>query len=293
MIIDIHAHTTNGRLPHMHTKSATIADLEELALKHGIIKIVLMATYFPFKKTGLKNHILLCRIEDKNLFSAMGSLDVMNNFTQGLAELTKLCEEQKIVGIKLYPGYQRFDPSDPAIFPIYELAQQYNLPVMFHGGELYGCCRSEERQGENLKCGATLCPLFQLQHLSHPMAMRGAFEAFPKVKFIVSHLANPYFDELRRVMIDFKNVFTDISGQFVSGGKEDTKEYRLEILDEIRKFLDLPDGERRVMFGTDYPIQSYEDSLDLVKRLKLSAITERRLLFKNALFVLNQNVEVI
>ena len=37
-------------------------------------------------------------------------------------------------GIKLYPSYDHFYPNDPALYPVYTLAQEHRLPVMFHTG---------------------------------------------------------------------------------------------------------------------------------------------------------------
>ena len=67
------------------------------------------------------------------------------------------------------------------------------------------------------------------------------------------------------------NIYTDISGQFLSKSEEDTAEYKKLITEEIKRFLDLPSGLNRVMFGTDFPIQSYSDSIELVESLGLSA----------------------
>ncbi|OQA03074.1 MAG: Amidohydrolase [bacterium ADurb.Bin400] len=291
MIIDIHAHTSNHPMWNLHTESATIEELERLAAKHGIGKIVLMATYFPLKRSGLANRELLKRIEGKPLFQMFGSLDAANNLEQGIAELNELARLGQIAGIKLYPGYQNFDPSSPAVFPIYELAGQLNLPVMFHGGELHGCCPREQRDTGQLRCGFDYCRLLDLEHLARPRQMAGAFWQFPKVKFVVSHLANDYFEELRSVMSEFSNVFTDISGQFVSGSHEDTPHYRKLIVAEIQRFLALKNGHRRVMFGTDFPIQSYADSLDLVYSLGLNRETEDAILFRNAEFLLDRSTE--
>jgi predicted TIM-barrel fold metal-dependent hydrolase len=286
MIIDIHAHTSNNELWELHTKSATIADLEALAVRYDVSTIVLMATYFPFKGTGLRNRELLKRIDGKPLFKIFGSLDVMNDFAGGLEELRQLAEQQLLAGIKLYPGYQDFHCADPKIFPLYELAEQYDLPVTFHGGELHGCCSHRDRANGRYQCA--VCHIEQLQDRSRPESMRGAIETFPQVRFIVSHLANPYFAELRRLMADCPNVYTDISGQFVSGRpSEDTSEYRTVLQQEIRQFLELPDGINRLLFGTDFPIQSYADSISLVRFLGLSSDDEQKIFSGNARNLLN------
>ncbi len=282
MIIDCHAHTSNHKLWGLHTDSATIEDLERLAEKFGICKIVLMATYFPFKKTGLTNQELLARIAGNGLFCMFGSLDIMNNFQAGLRELEALAEKKLIAGIKLYPGYQNFKASDEKVFLIYELAQRFGLPVMFHTGELHHCCSREKREKGDLKCNNDFCWLDRLQHLSHPEQMRKAAQSFPDVTFVLSHLANPYFKDLRQLMAECENVHTDMSGQFLSDTEEDNPDYRQLLKREIIKFLQLPQGIDRLMFGTDFPIQSYQDSVDLIKMLGLSEEEKGKIFYKNA-----------
>jgi len=133
-----------------------------------------------------------------------------------------------------------------------------------------------------LPCDSMTCQLYKYQEMSRPERIERPARDFPDVKFVVSHLANPYFTNLRRIMKRCPNVSTDISGQFVSGSLENTKKYRQRVVSEIEKFLRLPDGLDRVMFATDFPIQSYEDTLDLVARLHLSEQELKCILGMNA-----------
>ncbi len=253
----------------LHVTSASIDTLEAEAKQHSISMIVLLATYFPHKKSGVHNLDMLERIKGRPLFRMFGSLDIMNHFDSGLAELEALAKEGEMVGIKLYPGYQGFEPSEDRLRPVYSLAEKYHLPVMLHGGEVHNCA-------------------VELAELARPMFVEKPAKEYPKVKFVVSHLANPYFSELRGVMERCPNVFTDISGQFYSGSAEDTEEYRQLVTSEIHQFLSGPNGYERVIFATDFPIQSYKDSLDLVRRLRLNPEQLRKIMAKNALRVLDK-----
>ncbi|PIR94162.1 hypothetical protein COT97_02965 [Candidatus Falkowbacteria bacterium CG10_big_fil_rev_8_21_14_0_10_39_11] len=291
MIIDIHAHTSTHKMWNLHTEDASIERLQDEACRLEVKKIVVLATYFPFKGTGLCNRDMLERVKGDDLFIVFGSLDVMNNLVGGLKELDELAAADLIRGIKLYPGYQAFSPSDSEVFPVYEIANKYNLPVMFHGGELHHCCPSDDRNRGQYKCKQNPCPINIYQHLSHPDRLRQAVESFPNVKFIVSHLANPYFEALRKLMSEFGNVYTDISGQFVSGNSqenEDTLEYRTFLVKEINKFVEVPNGIERIMFGTDFPIQSYDDSVWLVEHLNLTPVEKANIYCFNAEKVLGQ-----
>ena len=278
MIIDVHAHVSNHSLYGLHVKSATIRDLEACAKQYGISKIFLMATYFPYKGSGVFNSDLLEKVAGNSLFSVFGSLDVTNNYASGLNELENLAFNKKICGIKLYPGYQPFNCSSEKMNHVYELAQRHNLPVVFHCGELHHCCPVEAR---SYKC-AGACHIDDNQFLAEPLRMLETARAYPDLKIILSHLGNPYFAQTREVMRSCANVYTDVSGQFLSGTSEDSLSYRIELKNELLKFLDLPDGLERIMFGTDFPIQSYKDSLELVEMLDLSRNEKRKILYMNA-----------
>ncbi len=286
MIIDIHAHTSKHQLWGLHTDDADIPALKRYAEEFGISKIILMATYFPFKKTGLANLELLKRIEGDPLFGAFGSLDLSQdslNWRAGLEELQDLARRQLICGFKIYPGYQDLRWDGYPILALAVMAEDYHLPIACHLGELHPCCKIDEQNASGQsRCGLYPCPLDGLADLSHPRHLVGLAKKFPKVNFIACHLANPYFDDLHQAMAECPNIHTDISGQFVSGDFEDTPKYRNKIIEELRWFLTLENGLERLMFATDFPIQSYADSIDLVIRLGLSPAEEEMIFSGNA-----------
>ena len=91
-------------------------------------------------------------------------------------------------------------------------------------------------------------------------------------------------------MANCPNIYADISGQFLSGTIEDTPSYRQLIVEEIKKFLQLDNGLNRLLFGTDFPIQSYADTLALVAALKIKATEVDKILWENAAQLLKINV---
>jgi len=277
-MIDIHAHTSKHLLNGLHTKNATIENIEYFALKYKIQKIYLMATYFPLKGTGVKNSDLIDRIKNNPLFGCFGSLNMetMNEFN----ELEMYIKSGLIDGIKLLPGYQNIILSDSKFDCIYKLAQNNNIPIAIHTGILHPCCSKLNY----LRCNLKKCVLSDRQQLSNPKQIREIAIKFPKVKFLAAHLSNPFFNELRNVMIECPNVFTDVSGLFVSGTEEDTFEYRQLLKNEIMKFISI--NSNRIIFGTDFPIQSYEDSIDLIKSLNITSAYKNKIFIENAQFLL-------
>ncbi|MFA6525816.1 MAG: amidohydrolase family protein [Candidatus Buchananbacteria bacterium] len=281
MIIDMHAHTSRHQMKGLHTADADLDDLREYAKMYYIKVIVLMATYFPLKGTGLSNLDLHERIMGDSLFRMFGSLDLSAD-KPSTFELEVMADAGSLSGFKLYPGYQKFELDCRAVGRICRLAQEYDLPIAMHLGELYHCCPKDVRVIGQGRCGRPLCPLDERAHLANPERLRLLALRYPEVNFIACHLANPYFDILRQVMIDCPNVMTDISGQFVSGSSEDTPEYRKFITSQIKQFIELPNGIDRIMFATDFPIQSYRDTLEIVASLNLSPDDENKILGGNA-----------
>jgi uncharacterized protein len=287
MIIDVHAHSSVHVMKGLHTKNASISALRELSSTYSVAKILLMATYFPFKKTGLRNHELARRIRWDSLLGMVMSLDVMNSFQEGLTELDYFARNSKVYGIKLYPGYQTFDPGDVSKFSIYVIAKHYNLPVIIHTGELHHCCPVGKRQVGDYACRKDKCMIDKNAHLAEPIRVLPAIEAFPEVNFVLCHLGNPHFDQTRQLMMKYPNVYTDISGQFISGTSEDTVDYRNFLKDEMLKFYEIENAEKRIMFGSDFPIQSYADTIQLVEALGLRTEQKSRLYNLNAIELFN------
>jgi len=291
MKIDIHAHNSNHKLWGLHTESATISDLEKEAKKHAIKKIFLMATYFPYKKSGLKNEVLLDRIKGNNLFGMFASLDAGSDVSAAVVVLRKFAQGKLIAGLKLYPGYQKFSLSDKKINPVYELAEEFDLPIAIHVGELHHCCPKEKREKRKTRCG-DICPIDTFAYLARPREAESAIRNHPNVNFVLAHLGNPYFNEVRDLMKKYPNVYTDMSGQFISASHEDTPEYREELKIEMLKFFQIENAIDRFMFASDFPIQSYKDSIELVEALGLSKEEKEKIYSKNAIKLFNLREDV-
>lgn len=255
-IIDIHAHTSSKRLWGLHISDASPVAIEKHMADNGIITTVLMATYFPLKGTGVHNFDLLKRIEGHDGIKMFGSIDMTADIRTGLRELEMLVSEKKIIGLKLYPGYQDFRLSGENAFRVYGLASKFNLPVAVHTGSLHSCCNTK-------KC--KICRLEELEPLAHPFELEPAAKAFPSVNFIACHMSNPEFDALFDVMARCRNVYTDISGQFKTGSEDDTPEYRKFVSLQIQRFFDA--YPERICFASDFPIQSVKTSLELAEKV--------------------------
>ena len=283
MIIDVHAHTSNHKMVGLHTEDASLPALKKMAQEQGVERVCLMATYFPYKKSGVPNRVLLDRIAGDPFFRVFGSLDMTTDFLKGATELDVLLQEKRIHGIKLYPGYQLFSLYSERALLVYFMAGKFQVPVMVHGGTLHHCCRRDEKNP--YRCGRLTCPLDGNKALSLPNQLTGGLRTFPHVNFIMSHLGYPHMDELIYVMQTYPNLLTDIGGIIRTGYVDDDNETEKQrMADEVKRIIkEVPNGIDRVLFATDFPIQGFATSVELVKRMNLSQEDENKITHGNAL----------
>jgi predicted TIM-barrel fold metal-dependent hydrolase len=263
MKIDIHCHTTNRQLD----TAASCASLEAIAQemqRHGIKYTVLLATYFPHRGSGISNYRLHHMIATKRRFMMFGSLDFETYFYQGFNELEEMASKQMIHGIKIYTCYQDIGLKGKELSSVLSLAERHALPMMFHVGYSYSCRRVYGKD----TIAALVTP-----------AMIGELAKSSAADFIISHMGKPFFDETRAVS-QLPNVYTDMSGLIDS--RYDRDEIP-EAVAQIRRFVEHC-GAGKLLFGTDFPVQTHEDSIYFIEEgLKgFSAAERRAVYFDNA-----------
>ena len=107
-------------------------------------------------------------------------------------ELRGMLVAGEIKGLKIYPGYEPFYPADQKFEPAYKLAEEFDVPVMIHTGDTYA-------------------PQGKVKY-SHPLNVDEVAVDYPKVKFLICHLGNPWFRDCMEVVYKNENLYTDISG---------------------------------------------------------------------------------
>ena len=165
-----------------------------------------------------------------------------------------LFRSNKLFGIKLYPGYQYFYPSDEKVYPIAELCQKYNKPLIFHSGDVW-----------NPEGGAIL-------KYTHPIYIDELAVKFPKCKIIISHFGFPYHLETANIVSKNENVYTEISGTLdeCDSDEEVINMSNQYIKDLQRVFAYFPNVKEKTMFGTDYggentPLNLIEPYIEVVE----------------------------
>jgi len=175
-----------------------------------------------------------------------------------LGRLDQLALSGKIVGIKLYPGFELFSPDQSACYPVYELCLKHNLAVVFHSGE---SMHEEWREEYN-----------------HPRRIAQTADAFPRLRIVIAHFSQPHLMDCRDIILSKANVYADISGL------ADAEVEACCGKAAIRAVLeDVARGQpTKILFGTDWPICGVSDHIALVKSLAISDATKARILSENA-----------
>jgi predicted TIM-barrel fold metal-dependent hydrolase len=139
-------------------------------------------------------------------------------------ELERARTDLGLKGIKLGPNYQVFDPLGPAALRIYELAERYGLPILFHQGA------APVREA----------PL----RYAHPLVMDEVAIRFPELRVVMAHLGHPWQRETIVTIRKHPHLYADISATF----------YRPWSFYEGLRLATEWGVLDRLLFGSDFPI---------------------------------------
>lgn len=201
------------------------------------------------------------------------------NLEQELARVEKnLKNNNRIIAIKIYLGYQSFYANDEKIFKITKLAQKYSVSMVFHCGETYTL---DNTSGNN-------------DNYSDAKYIEDLAIKFKDVNFIGSHLNWPDFDNIFSLCQKYENVFTCISGclDAIEREKRNSQiQNTIEILNtHLKKY---PALKNKLMYGTDFfaddlAFVDVSDYIKIVEGLELSEFEKENILCSNIFSAYNK-----
>ncbi|MDD4723081.1 MAG: amidohydrolase family protein, partial [Acidaminococcaceae bacterium] len=161
-------------------------------------------------------------------------------------EFERYVATPQCVGIKLYPGYNHVYVYKPVHFPLYELAEKYNLPVVIHTGDT-----------------ATSTALLKY---AHPLTVDEIAVLYPNVRFVIAHCGNPWFADAVEVAAKNENVFLELSG-LLEGNICGAAFYQKHqsYFSYLRMWLDYIDRYDKVIYGTDWPLVNIKSYIEVMK----------------------------
>ena len=137
-------------------------------------------------------------------------------------------------------------------FPVYERAQSYNLPCLFHTG---------------IVTTARYVPGISSAKMK-PVHVEAIAREFPRLACICAHLGMPWYEEAAALARIVPNIYIDITG--APGGWRIQKDVTF-----FRSLFYWPDAWRKILWGSDVHCNDLEAALrrdqTLVETLALSA----------------------
>jgi predicted TIM-barrel fold metal-dependent hydrolase len=174
-----------------------------------------------------------------------------------LAQAEEAIKKLGLLGFHFHPIMGRFSVDDPKFFPLFELIQSLNVPVMVDVGTT--------GMGAGLPGGLGS----KLRH-AHPLAIDDLAANFPDLTIIAAHPGWPWVDEMTAVALHKGNVFWEVSGWAPKYFPESLKR-------DIRGRL-----QDKIMFGSDYPSMPYERIFREWEEMNLPDETMNKVFHENA-----------
>ena len=167
----------------------------------------------------------------------LGFLSVHPHDANVMEEIERATQELGLVGIKVGPNYQNFDPLGPEAFAVYQRAEELGLPMLFHQG--------------------TSPVQFADLDFAHPRHMDRIATAFPELRVVMAHIGHPWQIDCIVVIRKHPNVYADISANFYRPWSY-YNAFRL-----ATEWGVLP----KLLFGSDFPVATPQETMDALTRV--------------------------
>ena len=167
-------------------------------------------------------------------------------------------------GVHVYPHWYGYPVNDRIYYPIYSKCAELGVPIALQVGT------NTPRSGSKC-CG-------------RPILLDDVAYHFPELKLIGLHIGWPWTHEMTMLARNYENVF-------IIADAHPPREWEQPLLDYIteKEWLN-KDGSRKVMWGTDWPMQKFEQSLKEVDDLELPPEIKDRLIGENAIRIFSLDV---
>lgn len=215
-------------------------------------------------------------------FVGLGTLPLQDP-KLAVKELERCMRDLKFQGVQIGSHVNEWNLNDPALFPVFEAAEQLGAAIFVHPWEMMG----EEKMQKYWLPWLVGMPAETTRAICS-MIFGGVLERLPKLRVAFAHGGGSFGFTLGRIQhgfgvrpdlcaIDNKVPPRDYLGRFFV----DSLVHDKEMLRQIVSIF----GENRVALGSDYPFPLGEDRPgELIESVtEFSETTRRKLLFDNAL----------
>jgi hypothetical protein len=222
LIIDAHTHTDFSGKPE---KTSGLPVTQEEYFKEwrraGVVAAIAHSSSETEEPPDLR---------DKNVIDCMGvsARPNVSLIEAGLRSGRYAC-------IKIYLGYVHQYAYDRNYEPAYQLAEKYDVPVVFHTGDTY----------------STQAKL----KYADPLTIDEVAVDHPKVRFVIAHCGNPWIESAAEVAYKNPNVYLDGSA-FLIGNLDRVPRARVDryVVKPLAWVFGYLEDPTKLMFGSDWPL---------------------------------------
>jgi predicted TIM-barrel fold metal-dependent hydrolase len=267
MIVDCHTHLNN----YIEDKEVTLQesiDILEREMKRNRVDMALVLTSYTVNAARPSTKDVVEATRQRKHLSVIAGIPFHEVGDKLLGETREFLQDKLIKGFKIYPGYEPFYPNDPKLIPVYELAAEFEVPVMIHSGDTYA-------------------PQGKIKY-SHPIHVDEIAVDHRGVNFVICHLGNPWFYDTMEIVYKNINVYTDISGLVLGNFSERFEEFMSKRVQDLILF---GVESSKVLYGTDWPIAAMESYLEFVNMLRLPKEEKKKILADNTIKLFNLSPE--
>ncbi|SDS75218.1 amidohydrolase family protein [Actinopolymorpha singaporensis] len=147
------------------------------------------------------------------------------------------CRDLNLVGVKLGPNYQDFDPLCDEARRLYAYCEREGLPILFHQG-------TSPIQEAPLR-------------YTHPLVMDEIALAYPELRVVMAHMGHPFVRETVAVIRKHPHVYADVSSVYL----------RPWLAWEALTFAGEWGVPHKLLFGSDYPISTSGEAMAALRRV--------------------------
>ena len=269
-IIDAHLHCSELpddeliRYARFNGLKYTLSELLELMRENDVERGLLLSPPLKGNTVAPNSKILeLCKKSKDKLFPVLTA----EPSKKEVSKVLKIAKENDahVKGFKVRLGYVQVYADDPVFNPIYDYAESKDLPVMFHTGD-------------------TAFSDGSLVH-AHPLTLDRLANKRQNLRIVICHFGNPWMTDVGELIYKHENVYADISGLVSGDGGKYSDLYLESLASKISDAIYFAGSADKVMFGTDYPVETFRAGLRLVEQLKIEKDDMEKILFRNALKV--------
>ncbi len=258
MIIDCHVHLNNYHEQVAVSLEESLDKLQAAMAEAGVSYSLVLTSYLVNPQRPSTAEVVRA-IESVDNLGVVAGISYLKYRQRDLRELADFLGAGLLKGLKLYPGYEPFYPHDRRLKVVYDLAEEFNVPVMIH-------------------CGDTYSPGGRLKY-AHPIEVDEVAVDHPNVKLVICHLGNPWLVDCMEVVYKNRNVYADFSGLVLGEFTEAFEDYMEEQIAEVILYAGEPG---RFLYGSDWPICSMRPYVEFVRQLKLKDEDRHAILYENA-----------